>query len=346
MFAEEIMMHSFNVAEMRFARHRRRCLSRIISRYALPAMLALAVIPASHAVCSLDIDGNGKLEGATDGLLIVRYLLGIRGAALVSGALGAGATRTLPADIESYLATPCAQAGWVGQGTGHLNDTGISFGGEPLSGNNATCTSTGANIAQQDCGIGRDVNPALNDAADGAVGFSFTKISNAGAALAATATLGSAAGDLGCTYDNVTGLMWEVKTSSGRRSSAHTYSWFSTDASNNAGATGMSNGGICGDVGQCDTEKFVQLTNLTGLCGHNDWRMPHVKELESVVHFGVFNPAIDSTWFPNTPASLFWSGSPYAGIANYALSVAFNGGNTFFDSRSSSSRVRLVRAGQ
>ena len=78
------------------------------------AVLALAAIPASHAaVCSMDIDGNGRIEATTDGLLMMRYMLGIRGSALVSGALGAGASRTLPADIENYLATPCAQAGWV-----------------------------------------------------------------------------------------------------------------------------------------------------------------------------------------------------------------------------------------
>lgn len=123
-----------------------------------------------------------------------------------------------------------------------MNDTGISIGGEPLTGNNAACTSSGANIAQQDCGKGRDVNAALNGAADGAVGFSFTKISNSGAALPASATLGAGANDWACTYDNVTGLMWEVKTASGRRSQDHTYTWFSSDASNNLGVTGTAAG--------------------------------------------------------------------------------------------------------
>ena len=340
------MTHVFNVAETQAASHRRHSLRRIISRCALVALLALAAIPSSHAaVCSLDIDGNGRLEGTSDGLLVVRYLLGIRGAALVSGALGVSASRTLPVDIESYLATPCAQAGWVGQGTGRLNDTGIAFGGEPLTGNNATCTSSGANIAQQDCSKGRDANPALNSAADGALGFSFSKISNAGAALPASATLGSAAGDWACTYDNVTGLMWEVKTTSGRRSSAHTYTWFSSDASNNGGVTGTAGGGTCGDAaGTCDTEKLAATTNGFTLCGHNDWRMPHVKELESIAHLRVF-PAIDGTWFPNTPASFFWSGSPYAGFASSAWSVNFSDGYASIGSRGNAYRVRLVRAG-
>ena len=341
-------MHAFNVAEKRFATHRRHRLRHIVSRHALVALLALAAIPASHAaVCSMDIDGNGRVEATTDGLLMMRYMLGIRGTALVSGALGAGASRTLPADIENYLATPCAQAGWVGQGTGRLNDTGITFGGEPLSGNNPGCTSSGANIAQQDCSNGRDANPALNSAVDGAFGFSFTKISNAGAALPATATLGSAASEWACTYDNVTGLMWEVKTSSGRRSSAHAYTWFSTDSSNNGGATGTAGGGYCDDAaGTCDTEKFAAITNGVTLCGRNDWRMPHVKELESIAHFGVSNPAVDGTWFPNTPLGFAWSGSPYAGGATVAWVVAFSDGYAAVAGRSGAYGVRLVRAGQ
>ncbi len=52
-----------------------------------------------------DIDGNGNVEAATDGLLIVRYLMGIRDDALVAGTLGAGAMRTSPTDIANYILT-------------------------------------------------------------------------------------------------------------------------------------------------------------------------------------------------------------------------------------------------
>ena len=53
----------------------------------------------------LDIDGNGSYGATTDGLLAVRYLLGLRGTALISGAaVGAGASRTTATAIEQYLA--------------------------------------------------------------------------------------------------------------------------------------------------------------------------------------------------------------------------------------------------
>ena len=50
----------------------------------------------------LDIDADGKADALTDGLLIIRFLFGLRDAPLVNGAISAGATRsTTP--IEAYL---------------------------------------------------------------------------------------------------------------------------------------------------------------------------------------------------------------------------------------------------
>ena len=50
----------------------------------------------------LDIDGDGAHDALTDGLLIVRFLRGLRGSALVEGVIAGGATRT-PAQIENLL---------------------------------------------------------------------------------------------------------------------------------------------------------------------------------------------------------------------------------------------------
>lgn len=311
----------------------------------IASAMMLAVSAPSHALCGQDVDGNGRVDAATDGLLTVRYLLGFRGAALTTAALGPGASRTA-ADIAAAMASPCIQAGWVGGGTGRLNDTGITWGGGYPSGNNATCT--GDNIAAQDCSKGRDANAAANGNADGNAGFNFTKISNAGNPLPSTAALGGGANDWACTFDNVTGLMWEVKTTDGGlRYQAHTYSWFSSDGGNNGGATGTTNGGTCAPAGNCDTEKYTVLinTSLTGLCGHKDWRMPHLKELESIVDRGGIYPAIDGAYFPNTPASFFWAGTPYAASPADAWYVDFSTGQVLYGGRSFGYRVRLVRAG-
>lgn len=51
----------------------------------------------------LDIDQNRIVDSNTDSLLITRYLLGLRGNALIAGALGANAQRTNPQAIELYI---------------------------------------------------------------------------------------------------------------------------------------------------------------------------------------------------------------------------------------------------
>ncbi|MEO8137153.1 MAG: hypothetical protein ABI831_24635 [Betaproteobacteria bacterium] len=57
------------------------------------------------ATPTLDIDGNGSTDALTDGLVILRYLFGIRGQPLIQGTIGIGATRTSSEQIETYLAT-------------------------------------------------------------------------------------------------------------------------------------------------------------------------------------------------------------------------------------------------
>ena len=54
----------------------------------------------------LDIDGNGVMDAATDGLLVIRYMLGLRGSALTDGALATSppATRTSAQAIQNWIA--------------------------------------------------------------------------------------------------------------------------------------------------------------------------------------------------------------------------------------------------
>ena len=55
----------------------------------------------------LDIDDNQAYDAATDGVLLLRYLFGLRGSALTAnGALGAGASlaRTTEPALTNYLA--------------------------------------------------------------------------------------------------------------------------------------------------------------------------------------------------------------------------------------------------
>ena len=236
-----------------------------------------------------------------------------------------------------------------------LNDTGITFSGNASSGNSASCLAT--DPARQDCRSGRDgaaLAGSLTKVGGSAAtnGFDFTKVCNSGqkAGESPCPTNPTAPGygtnEWGCTIDNVTGLMWEVKTTTGLRSMNHSYTWYMTASPD--GNNGTAAGGTCATAGRCDTEKFTQDVNALGtaLCGARDWRMPTVKELEGIADLGRFNPAIDPTYFPNTPSSFVWSGSPHAGNSGNAWVVYFYYGFAYYVLRSNALSVRLVRGGQ
>ena len=65
-----------------------------------------AIQQAMHTT-ALDIDGNGKTDALTDGLLVLRALFGLTGAAVTNGAIGANATRTDWPAIRAYLNASC-----------------------------------------------------------------------------------------------------------------------------------------------------------------------------------------------------------------------------------------------
>jgi len=73
-----------------------------------PTAWAMHTLPAtmpSNQRCTFDIDGNGTAEAATDGVLLLRYMLGLRGNALIAGAVGLGAARQTATDIQNFIAS-------------------------------------------------------------------------------------------------------------------------------------------------------------------------------------------------------------------------------------------------
>ena len=217
--------------------------------------------------------------------------------------------------------------------TGALNDTGIDWGGDYESGNNSDCSS---NIsAPQDCHQGRDADSGTNDDSDGHAGFSFTKLDSNGNTLDASDT------EWYCVQDNVTDLIWEVKTDDGsERDKDNKYRWGGLTA------IGRDSSNREGDYYD-DWNNLVNTANSgNGLCGFTDWRVPDIEELRSIVDYSRTNPSIDINYFPNTRSDWYWSASPGAYDSYVAWLLSFGYG---YDSDSESDynyHVRLVRSGQ
>ena len=262
-----------------------------------------------------------------------------------------------------------------------LNDTGITACGDYAKGNTeihnndvdcgvagSTQTNDGTSAgdpvpAGQDAVYGRDVTHADNS--DGHAGFSFTKLDVNGDALA-DQTQDYATNPWSCVKDNVTGLIWEVKTDDGGlHDKYHTYTWYNSTGLNDGGDHGVGDTGVgtttgfensatvyagsdhCTNNRRCDTEKFVADVNAAALCGFNDWRVPVIDELNNIVARNRVNPAIDTSYFPHATSSSYWSASPYATISDYAWAIYFNDGFDYTDGKSySTNTVRLVRASQ
>ncbi len=107
------------------------------------------------------------------------------------------------------------------------------------------------------------------------------------------------------------------------------------------------NAGACdGNANEVSWQTALQTANDENFAGHSDWRLPNIKELQSLVAFNCTAPSINSIIFPNTAASGYWSSSPNANSSSVAWGVYFGIGNDGNNFRDSTNYVRVVRSGQ
>ena len=131
----------------------------------------------------------------------------------------------------------------------------------------------------------------------------------------------------GTVTDTVTGLMW-MQCSLGQNYANGTCS----DAA---------------DATEHNWQAALEAAEDHTFATYTDWRLPNIKELSSLAARDRYDPAINSTVFPNTPSDLYWSASPVADIRSYAWRLYFfYGYDDGVSYRSYSVHVRLVRSGQ
>ena len=149
----------------------------------------------------------------------------------------------------------------------------------------------------------------------------------------------------GTITDLNTGLMWEKKSMDGTdHDVTKVFPWSS-----------LFQATIWDWIDAINTE----VANGIGFAGFNDWRIPNVKELQSIVNYGTFGPAVDPAFHNNESpgctvltcsatavARAYWSSTTIAVAAAIdAWDVEFVNGVVTGGLKSDSFFVRAVRGG-
>lgn len=74
---------------------------------ARPCVIRLNGSPQTARACTMDIDGDGVINATTDGLILLRAMLGFSGATALTNAVGAGASRSTWPQVREYLFDQC-----------------------------------------------------------------------------------------------------------------------------------------------------------------------------------------------------------------------------------------------
>jgi hypothetical protein len=119
--------------------------------------------------------------------------------------------------------------------------------------------------------------------------------------------------------DNCTGLMWQRDTA---------------DVNDDGQSTDQDFVPWCDALAYCENLSFA---------GHDDWRLPNVRELQSIVDYGLVVPSIDPVF--GALSSGYWSSTSSAGNPGGAWLVYFEGGLDILDGKDFSRYVRAVRSG-
>ena len=126
--------------------------------------------------------------------------------------------------------------------------------------------------------------------------------------------------------DNVSGLIW-------------------TQDGNAPGPAGCSPGVAKNTQDALD---YIACLNTNNYLGYDDWRLPNVNELESLVHYGQANPSVwlNTQGFTAAQSAWYRSSTTNASDTSYAWVVMMGNGNVFRDGpKTGADRVWPVRDG-
>lgn len=138
-----------------------------------------------------------------------------------------------------------------------------------------------------------------------------------------------------CAVTRESGLTWELKTDDdGIHDKDNVYRW--------GGFGAEKNGTIFFD----DWNSLLNAANKEKLCGFDDWRVPTIDELKTLVTNTAIKPVINPEIFPLTLAVPYWSISTYQHYPEHAQTVDFaTGASNYYNGfRGDHLPLRLVRS--
>jgi hypothetical protein len=100
-----------------------------------------------------------------------------------------------------------------------------------------------------------------------------------------------------------------------------------------------------GSAAQYNWQEALAYCEALAWGGHDDWRLPNRAELMSIADDRQWSPSIDTTAFPATPRSYFWSSSSCANDTFGAWLVNFRNSNVGITHKHNAREVRCVRGG-
>lgn len=92
-------------------------------------------------------------------------------------------------------------------------------------------------------------------------------------------------------------------------------------------------------------ESALQYAEGLALAGRTDWRLPNIKELQSLNDETFANPSLSTSVFPGAQTLRYWSSTTLINRSNSAWWVNFQSGLVSYDSKTNNLYGRCVRGG-
>ena len=107
------------------------------------------------------------------------------------------------------------------------------------------------------------------------------------------------------------------------------------------------NGSECeGDLALLNWEQALEAAENLSWAGHDDWRLPNINELLTLVDDQISHPAMDALFVTDDDNRSYWSSTTQNTWMDRAWRVEFGTGTSFDDSKSDNRFVRAVRTVQ